>query len=149
MKFIASVLLLFSINSFSKYNDGFHAEPEETCSSGDCLFVNDSIFEIISYEDQEGFEIASLNKKSDLVDVFIKNIEACYTGDHQVVHKIVSLMRGVNEFNYYTGGHILVTNLATTNLDNEVSITFKFKTDYNGEEVFIRNVYISPCSELK
>lgn len=149
MKLFSTLFLLLSINAFAQYNDGFHSEPVETCSSGDCLFVNGLIYEVISYEDRKGFEISILNKKSDLIDVFMEDTDACYTGDQSVVHKIASMMRGVNEYNYFTGGHMLVTNLATTDLDHEVAVTFQFKTDYDGEDVFVRNFYIAPCSELK
>lgn len=149
MKLLSTLLFLFSFSAFAQFNDGFHIETEETCSTGNCLNVNGSIIEIISYEDQEGFEVSSLNKKSDLIDVFTNDIQACYFGDQAQVHQIASMMKGVNEYNYYNGGHMLVTKLATTNLDDEVAITFQFKTDYDGNDIFIKNVYIVPCLETK
>lgn len=145
MKLFASLALLLSINVYAQYNDGFHSEPEITCRSGNCLFVNGSIFELITYEDIDGYEFTKMNRSADLIDVFAGALEACYTGDQKHVHRIASLMRGKNEANYYNGGHMRVVNLATSDLDEEVAITFQYQTDYNGDAVFVRNIYVAPC----
>ena len=150
MKLLAILSLVFSFNLFAQYNDGFHSEPEITCRSGNCLFVNNSIFELITYEDIDGYEFTKMNMSADLIDVFAGVMEACYTGDQKQVHRIARLMRGKNEANYYNGGHMRVVNLATSDLDEEVAITFQYVTDYTGDSVHIRNIYVVPCeSETK
>ena len=55
MKLFSALFLLLSINAFAQYNDGFHAEPEIKCTTGECLMVEDRPIEMIEMIDREGY----------------------------------------------------------------------------------------------
>jgi len=147
MKYFLALLLVSNV-AFAQYNDGFHSIEKDTCSSGDCIIIEDSIYEMITYEDIDGYEFSRLNKKADIESVFHGKTNACFTGDYKKVENILSAMKGVNEFYYVDGGHMIVTSLSVLEESNDfVVFKFSYKTDYTGDEEFSRAYVINNCSK--
>lgn len=134
--------------AFAQFNDGFHSIEKDTCKSGNCIIIADSVYEMITFEDIDGYEFSRLNKRADLESVFHGEVSSCFKGDYRKIESILSAMKGVNEYYYVDGGHVIVTSLSVLEESNDfVVFKFTYKTDYTGSEVFSRSYVINNCSK--
>jgi hypothetical protein len=107
MKYLLGILFICNI-ALGQYNDGYHVEPVNTCTTGECLIVGDSIFEMITKVDMHGNEYTELNSEASLLDVFYRGmkVEACFNGtDLDVLKDIIYALEGNSNYHWARGGH--------------------------------------------
>lgn len=135
MKLFSTLFLLLSINAFAQYNDGFHAEPEVKCTTGECLMVDDRPIEMIEMIDREGYSYSKVSSRSSIINILEGNSKVCFNGrDITKLDAIISALVGVTNSYYVQGGHFAIDEYIGTHSEIGFVVTMKVISDYNPRE---------------
>lgn len=138
MKYLLGIMFICNI-AFGQYNDGFHVELETTCTTGECLIVGDSIFEMIKKVDMHGNEYTELNSKASLLDIFYRGmkVEACFNGsDLDTLKDIIYALEGNSNYHWSRGGHERVKYVYFIKRELDLSkIRVIWESDYLSMEI--------------
>lgn len=148
MKFLLAMMLLTNYCFAQIYSDDFHLDVEQSCSTGDCLFIGDSVYEMISIKDIDGFEYSKLSNKSCLESAFnfSDGDKACYTGNFDKVKEIINAMAGVTNRDYAQGGHVQIEDVLFETLSNDAMIIFTMIINHDYEAKAYKETHsIVPC----
>jgi hypothetical protein len=130
MKYLLAMLFVSNL-AFGQYNDGFHTEPEITCTTGACLWVDDRPIELIEKVDREGFKYSELNTDSSIIDILEGNYEICFSGmDTTNLKAIIDALVGNTNAYYVSGGHFAVESYEAKNTDEGFTVILNVESDY-------------------
>lgn len=135
MKLFSALFLLLSINAFAQYNDGFHAEPEIKCTTGECLMVEDRPIEMIEMIDREGYPYSKVSSRSSIINILEGNSNICFSGlDITKLDTIISALVGVTNSYYVQGGHFAIDEYVGAQSESGFVVAMKVISDYNPRE---------------
>lgn len=123
MKFLILLTFVFIVHSYAQ--DGYHVENKPSCndSNSTCLIIDGEEVQLIEIQDRTGMTIGeTLNRKSALSSLSAdQNI--CFKNNNEKVCDILSAMAGVDERDYYQGGHILIEDFSCNKESGKVTFT--------------------------
>jgi hypothetical protein len=144
MKYLMAMLFISNIG-FAQINDGFHIEPEITCTTGECLFVDDRPIELIEKVDRDGYVYSELNTNSSIIDIIESDSELCFNGMSVTnLENIIAALVGNTNSYYTSGGHFAVESYKGTNEQAGYKITLNVTSDYRPYK-YILNSTIKSC----
>jgi hypothetical protein len=145
MKYLPIIFLLVSFNTFAQYNDG---DDSIGCKTDEHCLVNDQvgfIIKIIPIENRRGEIVGEkLSSHSALSDTVYPGASLCFKGEAQQVCKILEMMVGQEEANYYGGGHSLITKFSCDENEGRLMLQFTVKHDM-APKLEAHEFYIPHC----
>ena len=135
MRTLAILCFLMSFSAFAQYNDGFHSVPEITCTTGECLMVDERPIEMIEMVDREGYSYSKLNTNSSILNILEGNSHVCFSGkDIKKLDSIISALVGGTNGYYVQGGHFAIEDYQGIATEDGFQVTLQVISDYRPRE---------------